>query len=98
MTTNSNRSDEVRKDLDNLRIEAENENNLTVELVKAAYRKTAMIVHPDKADPKNQVQVQEYTAAFQELGNAYERVLKYMIDNMQKRDEEAIAHSLEILP
>ena len=37
-------------------------------------------MHPDKA-------VAQSTAAFQELGNAYERVLKYLV-HLNKTDEE----------
>ena len=49
--------------------------SIKVRDVIIAYRKLAMKVHPDRAG-------QEYTAEFQELGNAYQRCLQYLIDVM----------------
>ena len=81
-------SDEVKKDLANLRIDTDSLDNLTVQMVKIAYYRAAMIVHPDKADRDNPKQVEEFTAAFQELLNGYHRVLQYMIENMEENDED----------
>ena len=85
---NSEISEEVKKDLATLRIDDDSLDDLTVRMVKLAYYKTASIVHPDKADPLNPKQVEEFTAAFQELLNSYQRVLQYMMENMNETDED----------
>ena len=88
MKNNQETSEVIKKDLSFLRMDDENLEELTVEKVKNAYRKAAREIHPDKADPTNLKQVEEFTAAFQELGNSYQRLLKYIIENMINQNEE----------
>ena len=87
MKTNKGRSDELKKDLSTLRMDIDNLESLTVQQARAAYHKVALEIHPDKADPENREQVAKFTAAFQELGNCYQRVLKYIIDRLQSQGE-----------
>ena len=68
MNTNKGTSDELKKDLSTLRMEIDNLESMTVQQARAAYH---------KADPENREQVANFTAAFQELGNCYQRVLKH---------------------
>ena len=55
---NTETNEEVKKDLAILRIDSDSLDNLTVDMVKAAYYKTALLIHPDKADPTNAKQVE----------------------------------------
>ena len=80
------------KDFSTMRIEVDKLEELTVEKAKKAYHKVAAEVHPDKADPANLKQVAEFTeftAAFQDLGNSYQRVLKYIVENLKNQSEDA---------
>ena len=49
---------------------------VTVLEAKEAYHRIAKVTHPDKVGS-------EFTDAFQELGNAYQRILEYIIENIQ---------------
>ena len=80
-------SEELRKDFATLGVHDVEVESLTVEQAKAAYRKAALITHPDKADPAFPKQVADFTAAFQELGNCYERVLKHIVEKLQAQDD-----------
>ena len=80
----------TKKDLESFGIDAEKLDSLTIEEVKIAYRKLAKEVHPDKADPADKEQVAEYTAAFQEVGNSNQRILKFLIDKLQKISENRL--------
>ena len=71
--------DALKKDLVTLGIAVEGLESLTVEEAKNAYHKEAIKVHPDKAGV-------EYTAIFQEVGNAYQRILKYIIDKLKTQN------------
>ena len=88
MKTNQEIDDQVMKDLATLRIDLDKVESLTVENAKAAYRKEARVIHPDKADPTNAEQVKEFTSAFQELSNCYQRVLQYIIEKLQSQSNE----------
>ena len=83
-------SEELMKDLSTLRLDAHNLNSLTVKHARVAYHKAALLVHPDKADPENLEQVAEFTAAFKELGNSYQRVLKHIIDKLQSQSDVSV--------
>ena len=85
---NSGVSDELSTDLAYLTIDTDSQDDLTVEMVKTSYYRVAMVVHPDKTDRENPKQVEEFTAAFQELLNSYHRVLQYMMENMEENDKE----------
>ena len=67
-------SEQLKKDLATLKMNIDNLESLSVQQARTQYRKVALTVHPDKADPDNHEQVEEFTAAFQELGNCYQRV------------------------
>ena len=81
----NNQNNILKKDLSTLGIGIEKLETVTAKDARIAYHKTAREVHPDKADPENLEQVKEYTAAFQEAGNAYQRILKHVIDRLQSQ-------------
>ena len=82
-----NMTEELRKDLATLGVHDDEAESLTVEQAKAAYRKAALLTHPDKADPACPKQVADFAAAFQELGSCYEIVLKHINDKLQAQDD-----------
>ena len=84
---NTEMNEELRKDFDTLGVHVDEIDSLTVDQAKAAYHKAALITHPDKADPACPKQVADFTAAFQELGNCYQRVLKHIIDRLQAQED-----------
>ena len=86
MKTNPETIEEIRKDLTTMKMDVNNFEELTVETAKKAYRKRAAEVHPDKADPEDLKQVAEFTAAFQELGNSYQRILKYIVEKLMNQE------------
>lgn len=69
-------------------MDADSPEELSVDTAKKAYHRRAAEIHPDKADPADLNQVQKFTAAFQELGNYYQRILKYIVDKLKNHDEE----------
>ena len=79
-------NEELIRDLTTLGMNTKNPEALTVQQVRIAYHKTALAVHPDKADHENPEQVKEFTAAFQELGNCYQRVLKHIIEKLKSQN------------
>ena len=79
--------DMLKKDLSTLGIGTLKLETVTAQDARVAYHKTAREVHPDKADANNLEQVAEYTAAFQEAGNAYQRILKHVIDRLDAQDD-----------
>ena len=90
MTTTYERSEELKKDCETLQIDDDKLESLSVQEVKTQYHKMSKVVHPDKADPTNPKQVEDFTAAFQELGNCYQRVLKYIVEKLQSKKEDTI--------
>ena len=66
--------EQLKKDLVTLNIDFDNLKSLSVQHARSQYHKIALTIHPDKADPENHEQVEEFTARFQELGNCYQRV------------------------
>ena len=83
-------SEQMKKDLFTLKINIDDLESLSVQQAGTQYRKVALTVHPDKADPLNPEQIEEFTAAFQDLGNCYQRLLKYIGERLQSETEEAI--------
>jgi curved DNA-binding protein CbpA len=71
----------LKKDLLILELEEKELDEVTIKDVIKAYRKKALRVHPDKAG-------KESTAAFQELNNSYERVLKYLVENYDSSEND----------
>ena len=80
--------EEIKMDLGFLGIPVEKLEVLTVKEVREAYHRAAKLTHPDKADRENQEQVDEYNRRFQKIGNAYERILRYIINKLQESSEE----------
>ena len=80
MLKHSEVMDAIKEDLATLGIGSDKLDCFTAEDARIGYLKTAREVHPDKADPNNPEQVAEFTAAFQEVGNAFQRLLQYIID------------------
>ena len=68
----------IKNDLVTLGLYVTKVESLTVIEAKLAYHKKAKLTHPDKVGPK-------CTTQFQELGNAYQRILKYIIENLQSK-------------
>ena len=68
----------IKNDLVTLGLYVTKVESLTVIEAKLAYHKKARLTHPDKVGPK-------CTTQFQELGNAYQRILKYIIENLQSK-------------
>ena len=90
MKTSKGTSDELQKDISTLRLDINNLESLTVKQARNAYHKIALEIHPDKADPENAEQVAEFTAAFKELGNSYQRVLKFIVERLQAQSGDTI--------
>ena len=72
---------QICQDLKILRIEDRNIEELSIRDIISSYRKLVKKLHPDTSgyDSKED---------FQELGNAYERMLKVVVDKTQKKEEE----------
>ena len=75
----------LKKDLDIFGLDASQLQSLSVQDVRAAYHKLAKEIHPDRVDPADVEKVAECTKAFQDAGNSYQRILKYIIDKLQKK-------------
>ena len=88
MKNNQETSEVIKKDLSTLRMDDDTLEELTVEKVKHAYHKRAKQIHPDKVNTDDKEKVAETTAAFQEAWNSYQRILKYIIDKLQKQEDE----------
>ena len=56
--------------------------NVSIRDINVAFRRLALIVHPDKAEGGD---ISEKTAAFQKLRSAYERLKKYLEENVQTK-------------
>ena len=69
---------EMQNDLELLKID--NSENLTVRYVTSKYKKMAKVVHPDKQGGKKQ--------NFQELQQAYKRLIKYIESTSDIRSED----------
>ena len=80
--------EEIKKDLHTFGIDVSKLESLTVQEVRAAYHKLAKEIHPDRVDPADAERVAECTAAFQEVGNSYQRILKFIIDKLQKQNDD----------
>ena len=87
MKTAYEASDLLKKDLTTLQIDIQDLESLTVKQTKTQYHKLAKETHPDKADPADLKQVEEFTAAFKELGNCYQRVLKHIVERVNSENE-----------
>ena len=81
--------EEIKKDLHTFGIDVSKLESLTVQEVRAAYHKLAKEIHPDRVDPADAERVAECTAAFQEVGNSYQRILKFIIDKLQKQNDDS---------
>ena len=68
-------NESIKKDLETMEI-AETQ-NLTKGFVTAKYKKLAKVMHPDKPGGN--------TGEFQELFNAYRRIVKYIEEEINKK-------------
>ena len=82
--------DDVKDALSVLGIESDKLEQITAKDARIAYHRRALEVHPDKADPDKPEQKAEFNAAFQALGNAYERILKYIVEKLQSQKTDII--------
>ena len=76
---------DLKEELMTLRLEDRDLNDLTIREVIVSYRKIAKEVHPDRNEPEKKA---EKTAEFQVLNNAYEKVLKHLVDTMKDRQKD----------
>ena len=74
--------DAVMKDLKTLKLEDKDIEELSIRDVIKAYRNLVRKVHPD-------VSGYESNADFQDLGNAYERILRAVVDMTKKRETDS---------
>ena len=88
--------DGIKIDLSVLGIELERLEVLTVKEAREAYYKAAKLTHPDKADRKNEDQVNEFKRRFQEIVNSYERTLRYLIKRLQENNETKYQEKTEV--
>ena len=85
---NKTQIEDVQKDLAVLGLSIDESDSVTSEEAKCAYRKATKKMHPDKADPTNLEEVARYTAAFQEVGNSYQRILMYIVLRISANHED----------
>ena len=85
---NKTQIEDVQNALDVLGLSIDEMDSLTAEEVKCAYHKAAKKTHPDKADPTNLEEVARYTAAFQEVGNSYQRILIFIVQRFSANHDE----------
>ena len=71
----------IIKDCHTLDIDPEQLATYQVKDVISMYRKKTREVHPDKFANTTDAEKKTKTAEFQELNNAYERVLKYVLES-----------------
>ena len=79
MKTFKAQMEDVKKDLAVLGLNFDKVESLTAEETRIAYHKAAKKTHPDKADRNNLEEIARYTAAFQEVGNCYQRILIFIV-------------------
>ena len=63
---------DIKQCLDELKIESQGLNNITLKQISSAFQKLALKLHPDKAGESS-------TAAFQKLLHAYEKICRELI-------------------
>ena len=68
----------IKKDLETLRINEDQDIN--IDYVTAKYKRLAKEIHPDRPGG--------VTSEFQELLNAYRRIIKYLEENPNEKEEE----------
>ena len=69
--------DEIKEDLEVLEIDLSQE--LTIRYVTSKYKRLAKILHPDRKGGDK--------CKFQELLNAYRRIVRYIEDNIRTEDD-----------
>ena len=79
---------DIKYDILIIGITEESLDNLSIKQVVSAYRKQALKVHPDKM-PQNATEedIKEATDSFKKLNEAYQRLLKYLIEKEQQDKE-----------
>ena len=60
----------------------------TFKETRIAYHKAAKKTHPDKADRSNLEEIARYTAAFQEVGNCYQRIRIFIVQRLSANHDE----------
>ena len=78
--------DNIKMDFVTLGMDAEKMESLTIKEARVAYHKAAKEMHPDKADPTNLEEVARYTAAFQNVGNCYQRILMFLVNKLKEQE------------
>ena len=71
-------NDQFKLDLEYLDLNDMEIGSITIRDVIVAFRKKAHELHPDKAGPAS-------TAAFQDLSNAYQRILTFLVDKERSK-------------
>ena len=54
------------------------------------YRKKTREFHPDKFENASETEKKDKTAKFQELNNAYKRIMNYVLENNKKSPDDAV--------
>ena len=83
--------EQVKRDLATLGLSEDVFDTITVKEARMGYHKRAKEFHPDKADRNNEEEVAKNTEAFKEVGNAYERILRYIIENLKAQNDKNLA-------
>ena len=73
---------QLREDLVTLGLDDSTLNTVSMKEVIHAWRKKSKVVHPDKAGKEKEEQ-ERATAEFQALSNAYQRLLKFLVDKQK---------------
>ena len=71
----------LNQDLAILKLEHIGLEVLTIREVNLAYKRIALKIHPDKTE-------NDSTAEFQELSNAHQRLLQYLIEKPESSDDD----------
>ena len=79
--------EQIKNDLNTLGLVFTNLKSLSVKEARIAFRQKALELHPDK-HPDNVKE--EFTARFQEAGNSYQRILKYLIQNLNETKSDSV--------
>ena len=66
-------NDQIKADMETLGLSCMDIKRINIRDVITAFRKKAQVLHPDRAGP-------ESTSSFQELSNAYQRILKILVE------------------
>ena len=88
-------NDGLIKDCHTLEIDPEQLLTYQIRDVIVKYRKKAREVHPDKFSNATEGEKKAKTADFQELNNAYERVLKFLLESKKNFPDDPVKETAD---